>query len=101
MRKKSILFVDDEPNILSGLRRMFRALRNEKDFHFVESGKAALDFMAQTPVDVIVSDMRMPGMEGIELLKIMVARHPEVVRFVLSGHADRVAAGEAAAKGCE
>ena len=46
MTNKSILFVDDEPNILSGLKRMFRNLRQEKDFHFVESGQEALDFMA-------------------------------------------------------
>lgn len=88
MRKKSILFVDDEPNILSGLRRMFRALRNEKDFHFVESGPAALDFMAQTPVDVIVSDMRMPGMDGATLLAKVQEQFPQAIRIMLTGQAD-------------
>lgn len=88
MRKKSILFVDDEPNILSGLRRMFRAFRHEKDFHFVESGQAALDFMAENIVDVIVSDMRMPGMDGATLLARVQQQFPQSIRIMLTGQAD-------------
>jgi CheY-like chemotaxis protein len=68
MEKKSILFVDDEPNILSGLNRMLRGLRKEMDLSFVNSGAEALDFLAQNKVDVIVTDMRMPGMDGATLL---------------------------------
>ena len=88
MTKKSILFVDDEPNILSGLKRMFRALRHEKDFNFVESGRAALDFMAANNVDVIVSDMRMPGMDGATLLTIVQQQFPHAIRIMLTGQAD-------------
>ncbi|MGD9949062.1 MAG: HDOD domain-containing protein [Desulfobulbus sp.] len=88
MSKKSILFVDDEPNILSGLRRMFRALRHEKDFHFIESGQAALDFMAENKVDVIVSDMRMPGMDGATLLAKVQEEFPRTIRIMLTGQAD-------------
>ena len=71
MTKKSIFFVDDEPNILSGLKRMFRSLRQEKDLYFAESGQDALDLMAEHPVDDIVSDMRMPGMDGATLLALV------------------------------
>lgn len=91
MNKKTILFVDDEPNILSGLKRMLRSLRGEMTFHFVESGTEALQLLETTHVDVIISDMRMPGMDGATLLKEVQSRHPQVMRMILSGHADRSA----------
>ena len=62
--RKAILFVDDDPNILDGLRRMLRSMRKEWDMAFAQSGQEALDLMAEKPFDVIVSDMRMPGMDG-------------------------------------
>ena len=55
---------------------MFRALRREKDFNFIESGQEALDFMAENNVDVIVSDMRMPGMDGATLLSKVSRKTP-------------------------
>ncbi len=88
MEKKTILFVDDEPNILSGLQRMLRFLRNEMDLHFVESGKGALEFMAAHHVDVIVSDMRMPGMDGATLLTTVQEQFPHAIRIMLTGQAD-------------
>jgi HD-like signal output (HDOD) protein/CheY-like chemotaxis protein len=87
--KKRILFVDDEPLVLAGLRRMLHGMRKEWDMEFVESGDAALCFMADKPVDVVVSDMRMPGMNGAELLNEVINRYPRTVRIILSGHADR------------
>lgn len=87
--KKSILFVDDEPNILAGFKRMFRFLWHEVNFHFVESGEEALAFIAAKHVDVIVSDMRMPGMDGATLLLIVQERYPHIVRFMLCGHSNR------------
>ncbi len=83
------LFVDDEPLVLQGLQRMLRPLRDEWDLSFAGSGKEALELMAQQPFDVIVTDMRMPGMNGAQLLQEVVARHPLTIRVVLSGHADR------------
>jgi HD-like signal output (HDOD) protein/CheY-like chemotaxis protein len=56
---------------------------------FLDSGVKALEFMAKTPVDVVVSDMRMPGMNGAQLLNEVMKRHPKTVRLVLSGHADQ------------
>jgi HD-like signal output (HDOD) protein/CheY-like chemotaxis protein len=86
---KTLLFVDDEPRVLQGLQRQLRTMRNEWDMNFVEGGERALEFMAARPVDIIVSDMMMPVMDGSQLLAEVVRRHPQTVRIVLSGHADR------------
>jgi putative nucleotidyltransferase with HDIG domain len=83
-----ILFVDDETDVLQGMRRSLREMRNEWNTEFASSGLAALDELAKTPVDVIVSDMRMPGMDGWELLTEVRKLYPQTVRLVLSGHAD-------------
>lgn len=85
---KHVLFVDDEPNVLSGLQRMLRNLRQEWTMEFVDSGESALAYMAQHSVDVIVTDMRMPGMDGAQLLREVMVRHPGVVRIALSGQSD-------------
>jgi len=87
--KKRILFVDDDPLVLTGLQRMLRSLRQEWEMEFVESGTRALERMAATPFDVVVTDMQMPGMNGAELLTEVMRRHPSTVRIVLSGHADK------------
>lgn len=91
MTKKTILFVDDEPNILAGLQRMMRPLRQDMDFYFVESGEEALASLAAHQVDVIVSDMRMPGMDGAELLAIVQEKFPQTIRIMLTGQADEEA----------
>ena len=75
--KKRILFVDDEPMVLQGLQRMLRHMRTDWDMAFVESGSKALDLMAQTPCDVVVSDMRMPGMNGAQLLTEVMSATPK------------------------
>lgn len=85
----SVLFVDDEALVLEGLARTMRPLRSECTFRFADGGAAALELIAAEPVDVIVSDMHMPSMSGRELLQAVRARHPSVVRFLLSGNADR------------
>jgi HD-like signal output (HDOD) protein/ActR/RegA family two-component response regulator len=86
---KNVLFVDDEPKVLQGLERQLRSLRHEWSFHFAPSGPQALEFLAAAPVDVIVSDMMMPGMDGAELLTEVMRRFPRVVRLVLSGQSER------------
>ena len=95
---KHVLFVDDEPNILQGLRRMLRPLRHEWEMTFASDGNEALGVLANGPCDVLVSDMRMPGMSGIQLIEQVRQRHPDVVRIVLTGQADRDAT--VAAVGC-
>ncbi len=83
-----ILFVDDEPNVIDGLRRSLRRLRHEWDMVFVTSGSEALAAAAQQPFDVIVTDMRMPEMDGAELLQYFHRDYPDTVRFILSGYAE-------------
>lgn len=86
---KTLLFVDDEPMVLQGLQRQLRPMRGEWDMHFVDGGQKALDFMALRPVDIVVSDMMMPDMDGEQLLAEIVKRHPQSVRIILSGHSER------------
>lgn len=64
---------------------MLRTQRRDWDMKFVESGPDALDCLAASPFDVVVSDMRMPGMDGSELLHAISDRHPATVRMILSG----------------
>jgi len=85
---KAILFVDDESNILLGLKRMLHSMRHEMDFYFAEGGKEALEILAKQEIHVIVSDMRMPGMDGAALLTTVMEQYPQVIRFMLTGHAD-------------
>ena len=87
--KKRILFVDDETMILQGLQRMLRSMRAEWEMEFVESAEAALRLLQEKAFDVIVSDMRMPRMNGAELLAEVMKRHPSTVRLILSGYADK------------
>lgn len=86
---KSILFVDDEPKILQGLGRMLRPMRSEWSMVFVDSGEKALTALSQRPYDVVVTDMRMPKMNGAELLARVKQDYPDIVRIILSGHSDR------------
>ena len=92
MNNTRIIFVDDEPGILEGLRHSLRRQRHQWEMTFVSSGEAALAEFDKAPFDVIVSDMRMPGMDGAELLTQVSQRHPEVARVVLSGHTEPEAA---------
>lgn len=87
--KPRILFVDDEPNVLSGLRRMLHGKREEWDTGFINSAEQALEALDRVPIDVVVSDMRMPGMNGAELLAEVRRRSPGTVRIILSGFADK------------
>ena len=61
---KKILFVDDETNLLDGLQRMLRSMRKEWQMAFVPGAREALEILGNDSFDVIVTDMRMPGMDG-------------------------------------
>jgi DNA-binding NtrC family response regulator len=88
LMKHRILFVDDEPKVLEALRRMLRKQRPEWDMEFVSGGSQALEQMARSPFDVVVSDIRMPGMDGTQLLTEIRERYPHTVRIILSGQYD-------------
>ena len=87
--KRQILFVDDEPMVLKGLQRMLRKMRQDWDMTFASSGREALDVLGKKPMDVIVSDLRMPEMDGGRLLAEVKKQHPNVVRIILSGQLDQ------------
>jgi DNA-binding NtrC family response regulator len=83
--KARVLFVDDEPRILTTMRMLFR---NHYEVYFAESGHKALAMLKMQPVDVIVSDQRMPGMTGIELLRTARDLNPNAMRILLTGYSD-------------
>lgn len=82
-----VLFVDDDANILSGLKRLMRGCA-DFDSRFCLGGEEALALMEREQVDVVVSDMRMPQMDGAEFLNQVRTRHPGTIRVILSGYAD-------------
>ncbi len=83
---KKILVVDDEMAILNALRRILQNLNY--DVMIADNGIKALELMAEQPVDLVISDMRMPGMGGYELLSHVKDLYPNTVRIILSGYAD-------------
>ncbi len=85
---KRILFVDDEPRVLEGMENMFFDGPEDWEVLTAPSGKAALEVLDAEAVDVLVTDMRMPGMDGAQLLEEVRTLHPGVLRFVLTGHAE-------------
>ncbi len=82
----SILFVDDEESILTTLKRLMR--NSQYACHFANSGAQALELLEREPIDVVVSDMKMPQMNGEELLREVAQRYPETVRIVLSAFSE-------------
>ncbi len=87
--KIRVLFVDDEPNVLSALRRMFHGMRGAWDMAFAPGGREGLALLRQAPVDVIVADMRMPDLDGAAFLREAQALCPGAIRIALSEHSDR------------
>lgn len=85
-RQRSLLLVDDEEHILSSLKRLFR--RDGYQVLTASSGKQALKVLAENPVDVILSDQRMPGMTGVDFLRQAKDLYPDTVRMTLSGYTD-------------
>lgn len=93
----AVLLVDDEVNILSALRRLFRPLGYR--IHTAESGPAGLAILEEEPVDLVISDMRMPQMSGVEFLAEVAQRWPAVTRILLTGHADLASTVDAINRG--
>ncbi len=87
--QKLILFVDDDLEIISSTRRFLRSTRLDWQVIYAASGSDALLRLQEKKFDVIISDIRMPGMSGIELLEFVRSNYPQAVRIALSGHTDR------------
>ena len=97
MRQPSVLFVDDEDNVLNALRR---SLRKEKYLIFLAQGpEEAMDVLKSKDIDVVVSDHLMPTMDGISFLKLVKELYPQVIRVLLTGHADLKVAVQAINEG--
>jgi YesN/AraC family two-component response regulator len=86
--KKRILFVDDEPAILSGIRNLLRKDQTRWEMTFALGGQQALDELRKERFDVVVSDMRMPGIDGATLLHAVNDESPTTARILLTGYAD-------------
>lgn len=82
-----VLFVDDERSVLAALEWMLRPHRDRWTMTFAQSAVEALAQLGTQCVDAVVTDLRMPGMDGAALLSIVRVRHPETIRIVLSGEA--------------
>jgi HD-like signal output (HDOD) protein len=91
MTRSRILFVDDEVAVLQGLRDYLRKDRHRWEVVFIASGQLALEELAKAPFDLVITDMRMPGMDGADLLAKVKELYPAAARMVLSGQADREA----------
>jgi len=94
---KRILFVDDEPMVLEALETVLYAQRREWQMVFVTSAAAALAELGSKPFDVVVTDMRMPGRDGADLLAEVARKWPASGRILLTGYADEAAVARAAA----
>ncbi|MBV7271338.1 response regulator [Clostridium sp. PL3] len=84
MKKNKVLFVDDEIQVLNSIKRS--TLEEDFETFIAANGEKALELMEQNEFCVVVSDMKMPGMDGLTLLKKIKERHPDVIRMVLSGY---------------
>jgi HD-like signal output (HDOD) protein len=80
------LFVDDQRILLNAVERVIRREAKNWEAIFSNSASSALETLEELPIDVIVTDIRMPGMDGVELLSIIKEKHPNVIRFILSGY---------------
>ncbi len=98
MKEHSILIVDDEKNILNALRRLL----NEEGYQIYTalSGEGGLEILKREKIDLIISDQKMPGMEGLEFLEKTVDNYPDVIRIILTGHAELNDAIRAINEGC-
>jgi putative nucleotidyltransferase with HDIG domain len=83
-----ILFVDNEGDVLDSLSRMFRKRAKDWDMHFANSCHTAIDLLTQMHFDILITDMKMPILDGGEILRYVAEHSPETIRYVLSGHAD-------------
>ena len=89
LEKKTILFVDDEIKILQALRRKVHKWKSNWEIEYCTSGQEALEIFKSKKVAVLITDMKMPGMTGFELLDIVSKLYPETIRFILSGQTDK------------
>lgn len=86
--KTRVLFVDDEIEILDSFRTMLYQYNNEYEFFFASNGPEGLDIINENQIDIVISDMVMPGMDGLAFLIQVEKKCPKIIRIVLSGYSD-------------
>src|SRR4051812_25962294 len=91
---KRLLFVDDEPLIRELYASLGTVLGAHHEIRTAADGREALQLIKEKPFDVIVSDLAMPNMDGVQFLSEVVEQHPESARIIISGFADRVKVAE-------
>ena len=84
--RKAVLFVDDEANILNALKRLL--VDEEYTVFTANSAEEGLHILEKHPIQLVISDQRMPGLTGVEFLKKIMAKYPHIIRIILSGYAD-------------
>jgi DNA-binding NtrC family response regulator len=88
MAETTILVVDDDTNLLDGLKRSMREKQIMWKQMFVSSANDALDILATKKIDVIITDYKMPGIDGLELLSIVKEKYPDIKRILLTGQSE-------------
>lgn len=86
MKHLSVLFVDDQKTLLNAVERIVRKQAKDWDVHFSDSAASAIEILKTHTINVVVSDMRMPEMDGVELLDHVKDEYPNIIRFILSGY---------------
>jgi len=94
--KRQIIFVDDDVYVLKGYQRALEPYVNEWDVYFCTTGAEALTIISRQPIDAIITDLRMPGMSGIELLQQVIQHFPSVIRMIMSGNIEEPTSYQAA-----
>lgn len=87
-RKLKILFVDDEYDVIAGLKRALHLYHKSWDMHFASGGRDAINVLKSSDFDIIFCDIVMPEIDGIQVLKYVFENKPQIIRFVLSGHSN-------------
>lgn len=82
---KNILIVDDDPNLLTGIKEYFEYSKNQFEMHTALNGKEAIKILEFSPIDLVVTDLKMPEMNGIELLAFINRDYPRIPTIVMSG----------------
>jgi YesN/AraC family two-component response regulator len=88
MAGTTILIVDDDINLLDGLKRSMREKQNIWNQVYASSANEALNILASQKIDVIITDYKMPGVDGLELLSIIKEKYPDTKRILLTGQSE-------------
>lgn len=87
--KKNILFIDDDKKLLQGIKRLTRGKKIDWNFAFLDDSEQAIKYISENNIDIVVTDMKMPKLKGLDILKFTASERPNCLRFILSGQTDK------------